>query len=92
MFVPPARQVKLIKTFLPSAKRLGFIFDPSRTRALAAECEPAAKAAGLTFHKVEVTSRSQVTDAARSLVGKIDALWLVPDPHGGGRQPPWPPE
>jgi putative ABC transport system substrate-binding protein len=79
MLVPPSRQVKLIKNFLPAAARIGFIFDPARTKALAAECEAAAKAAGLTFTKVEVTNRSQVIDAARSLVTKIDALWLVPD-------------
>ncbi|MGC4121659.1 MAG: ABC transporter substrate binding protein [Myxococcales bacterium] len=79
MLVPPARQVKLIKAFLPAVTRIGFIFDPARTKTLAAECEAAAKAAGLTFTKVEVTSRSQVIDAARSLVTKIDALWLVPD-------------
>ncbi len=79
MLVPPARQVKLIKAFLPSAARVGLIYDPARSKALAAECEAAAKAAGLTFTKVEVSSRSQVIDAARSLVTKIDALWLVPD-------------
>ncbi|HEY3445756.1 MAG TPA: ABC transporter substrate binding protein [Myxococcales bacterium] len=79
MFVAPARQVKLAKAFLPTLARVGIVYDPSKTRAMASEFESAAKAAGLTLEKSEVTSRGAVIDAARAMMPKIDVLWLLPD-------------
>lgn len=79
MFVPPARQLKAVRAALPAAKKLGILFDPSVSRALVGECEGAARAAGLTLVKKEVTSRKDVAGAARELVGMVDAIWLIPD-------------
>ncbi|MGC4119178.1 MAG: ABC transporter substrate binding protein [Myxococcales bacterium] len=80
MFVAPARQVRTLKTVLPAAQTVGMVYDPKVSKALVAGCEAAAAAEGLKLVRAEVGSRAEVAEAARSLVGKVDALWLVPDP------------
>lgn len=79
MFVPPIRQASLIRTALPGAKSVGVIFDPSLSRELIAGCEAAATQAGLKLVKEEVSSRKDVAAGVRRLMGKVDAIWLVPD-------------
>lgn len=79
MFASPTRQVRYLRAALPRARRVGILFDPAHSRALVAECESAAADAGLTVVRGQVTSRKDVAAAARSLVDKIDVLWLVPD-------------
>ncbi|MGI5862919.1 MAG: ABC transporter substrate-binding protein [Myxococcales bacterium] len=79
MFVPPARQLKIVRAFLPSVQKLGIIYDPAVSKALAAECQAAATAAKLTLVRKEVSARKDVIGAARELIGEVDAVWLIPD-------------
>lgn len=79
MFAGPARQMNALKDVLPSAKRLGVIFAASST-GLVADYERAARGIGATLVKHEVKDRSEVANALRELIGKIDALLLLPDP------------
>jgi len=84
--VSPAQQVSIIKRSLPSIMdaprqpRLGVLYDPSLSAALVAECSAAASAAGLTLVKAPVARREDVAEAARDLIGRVEALWLIPDP------------
>jgi putative ABC transport system substrate-binding protein len=80
MFVSATRQARTLRAVLPAAKAVGLLYDPRASKALAAECEAAAAAVGLKLERAEVTSRAEVAEAMRALVGKVDALWLVPDP------------
>lgn len=79
MFAGPARQLTVVKEVLPSARRLGVIYAAS-SEGLVADYERAARGLGVTLVKQQVTDRSQVANALRELVGKIDALLLLPDP------------
>ncbi|MBE2253391.1 MAG: hypothetical protein IAE78_27935 [Myxococcus sp.] len=79
MFVAPQRQLAVFKELAPSATRLGVIHGASSS-ALVAEYERAARSAGLSLVKQAVADSSQVANALRALVGKIDALVLLPDP------------
>lgn len=79
MFVPAQRQAKVIRSVLPSAKRIGVIYDPTQSKALVAELDAAASSVGLTLLREEVTARKEVIGAVRTLVGRVDVLWLVPD-------------
>lgn len=79
MFAGPARQLGALKELLPGAKRLGVIYAAS-SEGLVADYERAARAVGGTLVKQEVKDRSQVANALRELIGKIDALLLLPDP------------
>ncbi len=79
MFVPPARQLKVVRAILPSVQKLGIIYDPALSTGLAAECQSAATAAKLTLVRKEVGARKDVIGAARELIGEVDAVWLIPD-------------
>lgn len=79
MFVAPGRHVAVLKEVLPNAKRLGVIYSAPST-GLVADYERAARGVGATLVKHEVKERTQVAQALRDLVGKIDALVLLPDP------------
>ncbi len=80
MFVSAMQQVALVRDFLPNAKRLGVLFDPAASAALVAELERAAKGAGAAIVKQEVKDRTQVANGLRELIGKVDAILLLPDP------------
>lgn len=80
MFVSPAQQLALLRELLPSAKRLGVLFDPSASGPLVAELERAAKGGGAALVKQEVKDRTQVANGLRELIGKVDAILLLPDP------------
>ncbi len=79
MFVPAQRQARVIRAVLPSAKRIGVIYDPTQSKALVAELDAAASSVGLTLLREEVTAKKEVAGAVRTLVDKVDVLWLVPD-------------
>jgi putative ABC transport system substrate-binding protein len=78
MFVGPARQLGVSKDLLPSAKRLGVIYSAT-SEGLVADYERAAKAVGASLVKQLVKDRSEVANALRELIGKIDVLLLLPD-------------
>lgn len=78
MFAGPVRQLSLVKELLPGAKRLGVIYAAT-SEGLVADYERAARGIGATLVKQEVKDRSQVANALRELIGKIDALLLLPD-------------
>ncbi|HEY3445429.1 MAG TPA: ABC transporter substrate binding protein [Myxococcales bacterium] len=85
VLVPPEQQLAALKSTLPSVldvpkqPRLGVLYDPKISSRLVGEYEAAAKAAGLSLVKAEVKQRSEVADAARELLDRVQALWLVPD-------------
>jgi len=79
MFAPMAVQLKAFTTALPGVKRIGVLYDPAVSMDRAAECSAAALAEGVTLVSLQVSSRAEVAAAARELMGKSDALWLIPD-------------
>lgn len=79
MFVAPQRQVRLVKELLPKVKRVGVVYDPSLSKAMVEDYARAAQEGGLTLVRQEIHQKSEVATAVRGLLGKIDALWLIPD-------------
>ena len=79
---PPVKhQVSLIKMLLPSAKRLGVIYSPGEANSVAqfALLKSSAEAAGLSIVEAPAVKSSEVQTAAKSLVGKIDVLYVPAD-------------
>ncbi|MBK7865130.1 MAG: hypothetical protein IPJ65_42345 [Archangiaceae bacterium] len=79
LFVAARRQVRGIKAVLPAAKTLGLVYNPGLNEQAARELETAAKVEGLTLVAATVTDRSGVAPAVKAMIGKADALWLLPD-------------
>jgi putative ABC transport system substrate-binding protein len=78
-FVPAQRQIRYLRAALPTARKVGLVYDPALSRGLAAEYEEAAREHGFGVVREEVGSRREVAAVVRSLVERVDVLWLIPD-------------
>lgn len=77
--VPMERQLKLMRTFLPSMRRLGTLYDPKKSAAKIRDAEQQAASLGLELKGFPVESDRDVPSQLRALLGAADALWLLPD-------------
>lgn len=78
---PYEDQLKLIREITPAAKRLGVLFNPGEAASQYGIQQIRKYAAGLGFTLVEAAANStnDVFPTARSLVGRVDALFLSSD-------------
>lgn len=77
--IPVERQFVLYKSLVPTIRTIGVIYDPTKTGVMIAEAGVAAKKLGLTLVASPVRSEKEVPAAMRSMLGRIDMLWMVPD-------------
>lgn len=78
---PVKEQLKIIKDFIPNAKKVGIIYNSSEinSQVQAKIADQAAPGLGLQMVKVTVTTSTEVMQAAQSLVGRVDAVYLPTD-------------
>ncbi len=69
-----------IRTIFPKTQRIGVIYDPLRSGAKITEAKMAAELLGMTLVGEPVRSYKMVPEVARSLIDRIDVLWIMPDP------------
>jgi putative tryptophan/tyrosine transport system substrate-binding protein len=74
------RQLKLIRTFLPSVRRVGVLYDPRNSASKIKDAELQATSTGVTLQGFPVASEKDVPSQLRTLLSETDALWLIPDP------------
>ena len=79
MNVPVEQPLRTLKQLGPHVKRIGVIFNRSRTGYLVKEAEAVARDEGLQLVPREVASPKEVLPALESLQDGIDALWILPD-------------
>ncbi len=77
--IPLTRQFSTIKSVLPRIKKVGVLFDASKTGELVEEGRGLAKRLGLELVEGRVRSEKDVPIMLRKLMARIDALWLIPD-------------
>ncbi|NLJ34300.1 MAG: ABC transporter substrate-binding protein [Firmicutes bacterium] len=78
---PVREQIALVKDFLPEAASLGIIYDAGEDNSLV-QVEMAREVVGdfaLELLEATVTNSSEVSQAAASLVGKVDAIYVPTD-------------
>ncbi len=73
------KQLKGYQTILDSLQNLGVIYDPSKTGNIIESAETKVKDIGVNLVKYEIKSSKMVSEALENLIGRIDALWLLPD-------------
>ncbi|MBS1164603.1 MAG: transporter permease [Proteobacteria bacterium] len=73
--------LKLIKSLVPDAKKLGIVFNPGEANAVSQVDALKAVAAdyGLSIVEAPAAESTMVADATRSLVGQVDAVLLPTD-------------
>ncbi|OMH30268.1 ABC transporter substrate-binding protein [Motiliproteus sp. MSK22-1] len=78
---PINKHVELVQQIVPGVKRLGVIYNPGETNSvtLVSMLHTEAKAHGLTVVEAAATKSGDVLAAARSLVGKADAIYIPLD-------------
>ena len=72
-------QLKGHQAILGQLKDLGVIYDPSKTGNIIVTAEEKVNDLGVNLVKYEIDSPKMVSNAMENLIGKIDALWLLPD-------------
>ncbi len=73
-------QLSTLKTVAPKIQAVGVVYSPRHTGKKIAEARREASRLGLKLVTAEASSPADVTRAVSSLSGRIDALWMVPDP------------
>lgn len=78
---PVGEHVALIREIVPSVKRLGVLYNPGEPNSvsLVKVLKDEAAKAGLTVTEATATKSADAQQAARSLVGKVDALYVPLD-------------
>ncbi len=79
--LPMNKHVELVHTLVPTAKTIGTIYNPGEANSvtLIKMLEEATGVRGLKVQKAAATKTADVLAAARSLVGKVDAIYLSTD-------------
>lgn len=79
MKVPVDRQLQTLRTLVPEARRIGLLYSEDKSGGFVAEAQRLAGQKGLELLAVPVASREDVPPALRSLLPRIQGLWLIPD-------------
>lgn len=85
----PQRQLQALRDVAPQASRVGVLYNPAdkaSQRLLALAREDAGRL-GLSLVEAHAPDPSQLGAALQTLQGKVDALWLMPDPVCAGAEP-----
>jgi putative ABC transport system substrate-binding protein len=78
---PIADHLALIREISPNVTTIGFLYNPGEANSVSslAAFRTAAEAAGLTVVEGPATKSADVQATARSLIGKVDALYVPTD-------------
>ena len=77
--IPTDRQLKIMRTFLPTLRRIGIIYDRDKTAPKLKEAESRSPAYEFQLRGYPVENEKEVPQQLRSLLSESEALWLIPD-------------
>ena len=77
--VPVDRQLKIMRTFLPSLHQLGTLYDPAKTSSRVKNAVEQAAGYDFQLKGLPVESDKDVPQQLRTLLSDVEALWLIPD-------------
>ena len=84
MTVPPERYMTIFNTL--RLNRIGVVYSASRSGSYMTRARQAAEHAGIGLVLREVDNPRETPHQLASLKGKVDALWLIPDPTAVTRE------
>ena len=79
--LPVDKHMEMVKTFFPDLKRLGVIYNSgeANSKATVAQIQDEGRKMGFDVVEATVTKSSEVFQAAKSLVGRVDAVFIPTD-------------
>ena len=78
MLIEPARYLEVFQAL--GAKRVGVVYDPARSGDYLKRAQEAARRSGIDLVVREVHAPKETPAMLETLRGKVDALWMLPDP------------
>ncbi len=80
-YMPSEPQLEMIAAFIPAIKKLGVLYNPGETNSVAFlnQMEQEAKQRGIIFVRGAVNTTAEAATVAKSLIGKVDALFFPND-------------
>ena len=79
MNIPPEKQLGLLQEVLYQVKRVGLLYDPSKTGFLVEKALYSSKKLGIKLIVKEVHNPKDVPSMLDSMKDGIDAFWMLPD-------------
>jgi putative ABC transport system substrate-binding protein len=79
MEIPVRTQFTKLREVLPDARRIGVLYNPEVSGPMIEEAAESARALGLEFVPLEVTSETDVLATTKTLASSVDVLWSVAD-------------
>ncbi len=77
--IPADRQLKIMRAFLPTLRRIGMMYDPDKTAPKLKAAESRASTYEFQLRGFPVENEKEVPQQLRSLLSESEALWLIPD-------------
>ena len=77
--IPPEKQFKILRAFLPSLQRIGALYDPRKTASALHEASSQAAVHDFQLQGFSVENEKEVPQQLRALLSRSEALWLIPD-------------
>ena len=77
--VPVDRQLKIMRTFLPTLHQLGTLYDPAKTSSRMKDAVRQATNSDFQLKGLPVESEKDVPQQLRTLLSDVEAFWLMPD-------------
>jgi putative tryptophan/tyrosine transport system substrate-binding protein len=77
--VPVDRQMKIMRTFLPTLRQLGTLYDPAKTSSQVKNAAQQAATSNFLLKGLPVESDKDVPPQLRALLSEVEAFWLIPD-------------
>lgn len=74
-----ATQLTAIRSIMPDRRRIGMLYDEAQSGDFVRQAHRLAKQSGFELVPVAVRSQEDLAPAVRTLLPKIDALWLLQD-------------
>jgi len=78
--IPVAVQVETIAQNFNAIEKIGLIFDPRHNQWFFEQAFSAASNFGIEIVAMPVNSKNQITGLLKEQRGKIEAIWMIPDP------------
>lgn len=79
MIISPEKQLAAIHKVLPSARRIGLLYDPKKSASFVKRAQNISKEFKIDLIVKEVNHSRFVPTALTSMKGAIDAFWMIPD-------------
>jgi len=73
------RQFKIMRTFLPTLRRISMMYDPDKTAPKLKEAESRASTYEFQLRGFPVEHEKEIPQQLRALLSESEALWLIPD-------------